>query len=292
MKSNDIDFDTFIESAWNDHGDRPDEVASRLATSLSIIASADNVAPYVRLVTHVYGEHLGKWDEGSALVESIRALPASDASVTPVLNRAVATLQYTAGKADALDTLGRGDRIAALATASSALAGRNRFRDALSAYALALQLADGDLPTNSPAIRALAVGGNNLAAALEEKTDRTADEARGMVSAATAALKYWKLAGTWLEEERAEYRLSRSLLLAGEHRGAIEAATRCVEVCTRNDAPAFEQFFAHAALALAHRAAGDRSGHDAAKARALHYHGLVPADERRWCDGDLAQLAA
>jgi hypothetical protein len=290
VNSIDIDFETFIQSAWNDHGDRPDEVASRLASSLAIIASRDDVAPYVRLVIHVYGEHLGKWDEGVSLVASIRALPVCDDSVTPVLDRAAATLHYAAGKPRALDTLGREDRIAALATASSALAGRNRFHDALSAYALALQLADGDLPANSPAIRALAVGGNNLAAALEEKTDRDTDEARGMVSAATAALKYWKLAGTWLEEERAEYRLSRSACLAGEHRDAVAAATRCVDICSRNDAPALERFFGYTALALAHRAAGDDDAFAVAKDHALRHYDLVAPDERQWCASELSLL--
>ncbi len=27
-------FDRFIESAWNDHGDRPDEVAARLSSGM------------------------------------------------------------------------------------------------------------------------------------------------------------------------------------------------------------------------------------------------------------------
>ena len=44
------------------------------------------------------------------------------------------------------------------------------------------------MPDGSPALRALAVGGNNLAATLEEKPDRDARETRGMVDAARAAL--------------------------------------------------------------------------------------------------------
>ena len=104
-----------------------------------------------------------------------------------------------------------------LATASSALpAGEFRQADLRICRGLAACAVAG-LPPESPAIRALAVGGNNLAAALEAKTDRDPTETRGMIDAAEGGLKYWKQAGTWLEEERAEYRLARSLLQAGEY---------------------------------------------------------------------------
>ncbi len=59
-------FDAFIEAAWNDHGDRPAEVADRLEASTGIVATADQIAPYARLATHVLGEHLGEWERGGA----------------------------------------------------------------------------------------------------------------------------------------------------------------------------------------------------------------------------------
>ena len=52
-------FDELIDTAWNDHADRPEEVAERLESSLSIVETAAHVAPYARIVTHVFGEHLG-----------------------------------------------------------------------------------------------------------------------------------------------------------------------------------------------------------------------------------------
>ena len=112
----------------------------------------------------------------------------------------------------------------------------------------------------------------------------------GMVAAAEGGLKYWKQAGTWLEEERAEYRLTRSLLQAGEPKPAAESARRCIAVCAANDAPAFEQFFGHAVLALALRAAGDVEGFRASRAQALRLFALVAPDEQSWCKADLAEL--
>jgi O-acetyl-ADP-ribose deacetylase (regulator of RNase III) len=215
-------FDSFLDAAWNDHADRPAEVAERLAGSTAVVAAPENVVPYARIVTHVYGEHLGEWRSGIALLEKLRELPLARGreDIATALRRNVAALRYGNGDTNALDHLGVEDRIAALATASSALVSRDDCRRGLAAYAAALGAAEAGLPEGSPAIRALAVGGNNLAAALEERPDRTIEETRGMVNAAESGLKYWKMAGTWLEEERAEYRLAKSLQQAGDHAAA------------------------------------------------------------------------
>ena len=90
-----------------------------------------------------------------------------------------------------------------------------------------------------------------------------------MVVAANGGLTYWKLAGTWLEEERAEYRLTRSLLQARRPRDAIASAQRCIDVCARNDAPVIETFFGYVVLALAQRATGDAAAFAASRQQAL-----------------------
>ncbi len=285
-------FDQFIETAWNEHADQPRAVADRLANSAAIITRAEDIAPLARLVTHVYGEHLGQWTQGVALLESLRTHPHCDAAATAALNRAIAVLRYAGGDSSALAPLAQEDRIAVLATVAAALVGRGDAATALAAYDAALQLADAGLPPGSPALRALAVGGNNLAAALEEAPDRDAEATRGMVTAARSGLKYWRLAGTWLEEERALYRLARSLLQAGDPYAAAESARHCVEVCQLNDAPAFEQFFAFAVLALAERSAGNAGAGAAARAEALRWYGQVHADEQPWCKADLEALDA
>jgi hypothetical protein len=285
-------FDTFLETAWNDHGDRPQEVADRLASSLHRVETAEHIPPFARLLTHVYGEHLGQWDRGVALLESLRRVPAFDGSAlaTGALTRNIATLRYAGGETSVLEPLSREDRISVLALAASAFSGHNEMKRAIAAYAEALRLAEFGLPAQSPAVRALAVGGNNLAAALEEKKNRDIAETDGMVVAANGGLKYWRLAGTWLEEEQAEYRLTRSLLQADRPRDAIASAQRCIDVCARNDAPAIEQFFGYVVLALAQRAGGDAAAFAASRRQALALHEQVPAEEKRWCQSDLAEL--
>jgi hypothetical protein len=285
-------FDAFLETAWNDHGDRPQEVADQLAFSLHVVEAAEHIPPFARLLTHVYGEHLGQWSRGIDLLEAMRALPAFDGSetVAGALSRNIATLRYAGGDAAALTSLDVADQAFVLASAAAAFAGRGEHMRGIAAYAEALRLANAGLPPGSAAIRALAIGGNNLASALEEKKDRDAAETEGMLVAAKGGLAYWKQAGTWLEEERAEYRLTRSLLQAGRAKDAIESARRCVDVCARNDAPAIETFFGCVVLALAQRADGDAAAFVASRRQALALLEQVPAEEKRWCQSDLAEL--
>lgn len=285
-------FDAFLEAAWNDHGNCPQEVADRLAASLFLVEAPEHIPPFARLLSHVFGEHLGQWRRGIELLESLRSLPAFDgsAAVASALTLCVATLSYASGESSIVASFSTEDRVCVLATAASALTGRNQFRQALAAYTEALRLANSGLPPEAPGIRALAVGGNNLAAALEEKEDRDAPETDGMIVAANGGLKYWKQAGTWLEEERAEYRLTRSLLQAGEPLAAIQSAGRCIDICKLNNAPAFEQFFGYAVLALAQRGAGDDNSFAVSREYALALFEQMPLDEKKWCESEVNEL--
>ena len=141
-------------------------------------------------------------------------------------------------------------------------------------------------------MRALAAAGNNLAVALEQLADRTSAETAAMIHIADAALMYWKRAGGWLEEERAQYRRARTRLQAGMPVEAIECSRLCLQICQKNDAPAFERFFAHAILAIAHRAAGQDAGCEQQRSFALAQHQALSPDELTWCEDEFKELAA
>jgi len=286
-------FDALIDSAWADHADRAQEVADRIAASLHLVQEPAQAAPFARLLAHVLGEHLGQWHTGISLLEALQRLPAcADAAAIAAIAQHISTLRYCAGDKSAVAALPVDARVAALADAASMLSGRGEFKAALAAYEDALRVASVDLADRSPAIRSLAVGGNNLAQALEDKPDRDAAETAGMVMAAEKALHYWRLAGTWLEHERAEYRLARSRLAAGQPTPALQIIERCIAICEGNDAPPFERFFGHAVMALAQRAAGDSAGFENSRARALALYAQVPAEERVWCEAELKELGS
>jgi hypothetical protein len=284
-------FEEFIESAWADHAEQAQAVAARLAASTAIVVDAAQVAPFAGLVVHVFGEHLGQWQRGDELLQGLAATAAGDPAAQALLSRQRAALQAAAGDDAALSALPPSDAAAAWAIVSSIFSGRADFDGSALALRRALSLAEGGLPAQSPANRALAVAGNNLAAALEELgSARSAVQTLAMVHAAEVGLKYWQLAGGWLEAERAEYRLARSLLQAGRATDAAQAAQRCLAMCEQHDAPAFERVFGFAALSMALRAASDTSGADAARADAQAQFSSVPADEQHWCAADLREI--
>lgn len=287
-----MSFDAFIQSAWQAHADDTAAVATQLSESLALLQTAEQVPAYVRLVVHVYGEHLGQWAAGGALLAQIGALPQvlGHGLAEQTLRRGQASLAFCAGDAAALQALTAADRVAALATSATALAGRERLGEGMAALRAACAEAEHVLAAHDDAWRALAVAGNNLALQLEQTATRTPEQTAAMLAAAETGLACWRRAGTWLEEERAEYRLARSLLQAEMPKVAGQHAQRCLDICLAHAAPYFEQFFAYAVLALAARAAGDAAAFAAYRAQAHACHAQLGADDLRWCVAELAEL--
>jgi tetratricopeptide (TPR) repeat protein len=296
----------FVGKGWQDHATDAEGVFARLPEGLALVRDKAHLPALGGLVVHVAGEHLGRWDEGLALLERLTALPEWDPA-TPeakAVRRGESVLHLCAGReaeAARLEEAGRSggglpaasDRIRVLATAASALGARKRTDDARRLFEDALALASYGPGKADPAARALAMTGNNLAVELENRPVRTPAERDLMLRAAHAGRTWWEVAGGWTEVERAEYRLAMSHLKAGDGAAALRHATRCREVVRENGDPPDEGFFAHEAMALAYAAVGDaeaaRRERDAAAAR-------LPAiaDEgfRSYCAGELARLHA
>ena len=293
-------FDIFSRAGWNEHADAPEGVAARLDASMDLVRNAAQVAPYASLLGHVYGAHLAQWGRGAEQLAALRTAAGYDATAATEgpIARGIAALAIASGRSEAADALTAPDRISALAQASSALLDREEIEPgsidrAIELFESATTLASGQaLPGDAPAIRGLAIGGNNLAAALEERANRSPAQTESMVCAAQTGLTYWQLCGGWLEHERAEYRMARSLLQAGRSDDAAAHAMQCVQICAARHAPAFERFFGHAVEALALWAAGRGEAAAAAKAVALAAYQTIPVDEQRWCTDDLRDLQA
>ncbi len=157
----------------------------------------------------------------------------------------------------------------------------------------ALDLAQrAGLPADDPMHRALAVTGNNLASALEETPERSADERDLMILAAQTARHHWAIAGTWLETERAEYRLANTWLQAGDLAQARVHARACLEIVAANNGAALERLFGWEALGLVERAAGNAAGHAQALARAREAFAELDESDQSWCGASIDKLAA
>lgn len=286
-----MDLKTFIDTAWAEHGENPETVADRLPQALPMVETVLEVRQAAALVVHVFGEHLARWPEGIALLNELGKRPAATESEGQrALQRSHAVLALGEKPGVDLKHLPLEDQVAVLATASSLHLTRGGLKEAIGCFRLAVESAPGEFDTGSPAPRALAIAGNNLACGLEELADRDTEDTNVMLLAARTALTWWAVAGGWMETEQAEYRMARSLLQAGQAAAALEHARNCQRICRENQAAPFEQFFASAVCAMAERAIGNTTGFLAARTEARDWHEKVEAGERRWCDNDLKEL--
>ncbi len=244
------------------------------------------------LATHVLGEHLGRWEEGVRLLEElkrVRAYKLADENARTVA-RCVASLELAAGKRTGVTDFSDSDRIRILAITAAALTEQGAAPRAQTLFRQGLKIAQRGLPPEDPANRALAVAGNNLACALEEKPARSVPENDLMILAAQTARTYWGIAGAWLQWERAEYRLARTYLQAGDPVRSLEHAGNCLEICERNGASALELFFAYEAMALARQATRDAAGFERAVTLARSHFDALNAEDQGSCTAALADL--
>lgn len=233
-----MNFENFLNQAWSDHATKTEEVAARFPQGIDMIEKDAEIPQLARLITHVMGEHLGKWAEGVNLLGKLDVLPCRQAESAKALNRFKLSLRIAEGSVSSADRQSTSDQIQSLAIAASALVGQNQTERGTQLFIHALDLAKSGIDKEDPANRALAVAGNNLACALEEKSNLTAAEKDLMVLAAKTGRTYWEIAGGWYEVMFAEYRLAKTYLQAQELEKAHEHANTCFAIAQKNQASA------------------------------------------------------
>lgn len=125
---------------------------------------------------------------------------------------------------------------------------------------------------------------------LEEKPCRNQDEKDLMILAAKTGRKFWEIAGTWLQIERAEYRLSNSYRKADDLVKALEHAQTCIEICEANRAGPLEFFFGYEALALSEQARSNTIGFEKALTQVKSNFEKLSEDDKSWCKPTLDML--
>lgn len=285
-------FDEFLNQAWNDHATQTEQVANRLREATSLIEKNDQIPPIAQLITHVFGEHLGFWDKGIELLQQLKAIPVFDSASesNKAIARSIASLELTGGMRQSIDDFSVSDQIRILTVAASALSEQKNSEKAHYLFRKALDKGQLGIDKTDPANHALAVTGNNLACALEEKKSRTKSETDLMILAAQTGRKYWEIAGSWLEVERAEYRLSQTYLKANDFVKALEHAQTCLEVVQENNAPPLEFFFGYEALALIEKARNNSIGFLKAVEQVKANFEKLNSEDKSWCESSLSKL--
>lgn len=286
-----MNFESYLDQSWNDHPTQSEKIASEFSRGASLVKTNEELSQLVGLVTHVMGEHLARWNDGVSFLSSLKTHSAfvKGSETEKAILRSIAALQVGGGQSIDLKSFSLSDQVRIFAVASSALADKNskRSQDLLRQ---ALNLAETGLDKKDPANRSLAVTGNNLACALEEKKSRTEEETELMILASQTGKKYWELAGGRLEVSRAEYRLAMTYLQAGDVAKAFRHAQTCVEFCRENDAGNLDMFYAYEALAHVEKKKDNSLGFQKAVDQAKGYFEKLSADKKSWCELSLKKL--
>ncbi len=248
-----MDFKTYLDSSWSKHGKDSQKVAETFEATINLITDSSQLTQLAHLITHVEAEHLGQYSRGLKLIKLLSAHKLNNDKTKVALNRFEAILQFAENSNFDITPFSDSDQIRILAAVASAQAGQSQTDLSTKNLNQALALAE-KLDSADPANRALAVTGNILASTLEDKSDLSPEQIDLMLLAARAGRKYWEISGTWLETERAEYRLAHSYLKAKDYINSIKHANLCLTICEKNSAPPLEFFFAFEAIALVEKA--------------------------------------
>ena len=286
-----MQFDVWLDKAWDEHATQTAAVAAAIGGHALALARTDaHTAALMRLAHHVLGEHLGRWVEGRQLLFRIgTSEPAGPASGT-TMRIFDASLALAGGIEDLRGSMSASERIRVTAHAAAALAERDPPRSGSLLREAALEVDTESLPNDDAACRAVAISGNGIATTLSEKLFRSDAERDLMLLAARVARDYWARAGTWLEVERAEYRLAISWLKAPDLSAARRHARKCLDLVREHEAPALEWFFGFEAQTQVERALGNapaalRAAQDMKEA----FERLEDAD-KQWCRPSLERL--
>ncbi len=250
---------TWLEAAWDRHDREPRPLLAELTERASALPDDASGADAVRLARHVAIAHLG---DVAALRAFVARLPAGQE-----IEKARAAAQWAA------ETLEGGSppplpaalRWGPLSDVAAAEVERGLLAQARARLVDVESEASGHA---DPAVRrAYAAACNNLASALRFGPRGDAARDALMIEFAELSRRAWARAGHWMNEERADYLLAHCHAVIGQGAQALAHAHACLKTCEANGADAGERFFAHEAMLVAHRAAGDAAAAAAQRAR-------------------------
>jgi hypothetical protein len=85
-------YQEFINAGWSDHATDAEAVASKLKENLNLIDSTEKLPGYIALSIHVFGGHLGRWQEAKDLL--IEMMKLDSFQENQAVYRGLATLSF------------------------------------------------------------------------------------------------------------------------------------------------------------------------------------------------------
>lgn len=282
-------FEEYLNDAWSRHGTDSTELLKKFKNHFSLINSSDEINQMGYLIAHVSGEHLGQWGRGIQLLNELRDHP--KAVDKTGLNRFIAALALGDDETFSLDDFSDSDKVRIYAMTASALAAQNDPGRASFYLAQAEKLCHSNLANKDPAHRNLAIASNNLAVALHEKEELSHEEINLMIHAAFLSRKFWEIAGTWSEIERAEYWLAKTFLKANILDKAYAHAERCLEIISEHGNDPIEVFFGMEVMGQVEEARNNHLGKEQSLKGMKDSFAKMSPDDQKWCRETFDKMA-
>ena len=268
--------ETLLREGFAYHDTESERLAGELESAVAAPVAPEHWVRLLNMVNHTVGEHLGDWPRARRIADQVLSGRTANAGTAPAWVR-LATARFMAGDAlgaaqaelEALRAAEdfRGAYLEAKVNLAAALIGARRADEAAALYEAALVLADPEAP--SAADRSIAIASNNLATELLEVADRSETQDRLMQTAADAALRFWRKAGTWVNEERALYLQALVANALGRPDEALSVADRALAIIAGNKGDeAVDVCFLTLTRANAFAMKGETAAHAAALAAA------------------------
>lgn len=253
------------------HDAEPQRAGAALQALVQRGVAAADLARCAWLVNHVIGELLGRWGEALPLQRRLAGPEAPPAALRHWA--AAAELAGEPGEAAAAgaELARRSGATPAQAATTVRLAALQFRAAALGLPALATTILEC-LPIDAGPLGPLAAGAlNNLVSALLDGSAPPVEDPllrRALLEGSAAARLLWRTAGTWLNQERADYLVALCANRVGDWTAARAAAQAGLDTIAANGMEDVDRAFLLLALARARRGLGDAAGGAQARAEA------------------------
>ncbi|MCY3883417.1 MAG: hypothetical protein OXG24_00725 [Gammaproteobacteria bacterium] len=254
-----------VSRGWSYHENESERLAEELENSNIAGMSVADVAQCLKLSNHTIGEHLGDWSRARKFVQSVLAANPSASKLSNIAcYRYVADYMdkhhYAAVRAE-LDALSvsehvLGTYVVLKSMLAAALVGSGLWDKGFEILNTLNQMAStSELPEST--IRSLAITNNNVANDLLAADSQGSTDQKALLDCANAAFQFWKMCGSWVNEERALYLLSLAYACTGDLDRSLAHAKAALRVIQSNGEELVDEAFIRLAAAKAYHGLAD-----------------------------------
>ena len=244
------DFRSVLDSAWLKHDSAQSKTRLLIESAFELQKTDKESVDLARLVSHFYGEHLFEIEAGSMLLSRIKE--ASTTSTYEDLDFYLTVFEILKNpekKDESILNLKPDTASRVLMYCSLPLLIHRGSICAEAFWKHSLSIAEAlESDLNMSSAKLIASTSNGIACYLEEKNELMGVDSMLLEQSALIARKYWEIAGSSLQIERAEYRISKSSLKLGKLDQALLAAQKCLKIVQKDRLGPFEEFFAIEAI--------------------------------------------